>query len=145
MFTRDDLISLLHAKRTGPARPLGALQAARRSLPLVRPLDPDEGRHRYAQRAATINAEDLREWVRRQPFEPFALYLTDGTVYQVHHREMALVTRRTITLGVLAHPDDNVPDRSTTVSLLHVVRVEPLSGGATSRGNGPNGGAGPVA
>lgn len=86
-----------------------------------------------------MNAEDLREWVRRQPFEPFALYLTDGTVYEVHHRERALVARRTVSIGVLAHPEDELPDRSTTVSLLHIARIEPLSGGALPRGNGQTG------
>lgn len=86
-----------------------------------------------------MNVEDLRDWLRRQPFEPFVLYLTDGSAYEVHHRDLAFLTRRSITLGVLVDSEDNVPDRSTTVSLLHVVRVEPLSGGATPRGNGQKG------
>ena len=82
----------------------------------------------------------MRDWLRRQPFElllsctyrraPFA---------RCCHGVLAFLTRRSITLGVLVNPEDDVPDRSTTVSLLHVVRVEPLSGGATPRGNGHKG------
>ena len=74
-----------------------------------------------------MRPEDLREYLRRQPFQPFRLTLTDGRTYEVHHPELAMVGRSTVAIG-LPRPDDPEPvyDRLVTVSLLHVMQVEPV-------------------
>jgi len=34
-----------------------------------------------------MNAEAIRELVRRQPFQPFAIHLSNGEVHEVRHQE----------------------------------------------------------
>jgi hypothetical protein len=72
-----------------------------------------------------MRPEDLREFLRRQPFQPFRLTLTDGRSYDVMHPELAFVGRSYVTVG-LARPGDpdNIADRAVTVSLLHIMEIE---------------------
>ncbi len=74
--------------------------------------------------------EDLWEQLRRQPFEPFRLHLTDGTAYEIRHPELMMVGRRSAVVGFLERDRGQDPplyDRTATVALLHVVRLEPLA------------------
>ncbi len=75
-----------------------------------------------------MRTEDIREYVRRQPFQPFRLTLTDGRTYEVHHPELVMVGRSTVAVG-LPRPNDPEPvyDRLVTISLLHVMQVEALA------------------
>jgi len=70
---------------------------------------------------------DLQDFVRRQPFQPFRLTLTDGRTYEVRHPELAMVGRSTIAIGIPSEGDPNpIYDRLVTVSILHVMQAEPL-------------------
>jgi len=73
-----------------------------------------------------VRPEDIREFLGRRPFQPFRITLTDGRTYDVRHPEMAMVGRSTVAIGLPA-PGDSTPvfDRLITVSLLHIMQVEP--------------------
>ena len=73
-----------------------------------------------------MRPEDIREFLQRRPFQPIRITLTDGRTYDVRHPELAMVGRSTVAIGVPA-PDDPSPvyDRRVTVSLLHIMQVEP--------------------
>jgi hypothetical protein len=77
-----------------------------------------------------MRPEDIRQFLTRQPFQPFRLTLTDGRSYEVRHPELAMVGRSTVILGLPA-PGDPEPvfDRYVTVSLLHVMQMEPVQAG----------------
>jgi hypothetical protein len=74
-----------------------------------------------------MRAEDLRRVIRQQPFQRFRIHLTDGTVYEIRHPDMAMVTPSTVLIGVASpgQPGDAI-EHVEMVSLLHVVRVEPV-------------------
>ena len=74
-----------------------------------------------------MRPEDVREFLRRQPFRPFRLTLTDGRTYDVMHPELAIVGRSSVEIG-LARPDDpeNIAERLISVSLLHIMQIEPM-------------------
>jgi hypothetical protein len=74
-----------------------------------------------------MRPEDLLSHVRRRPFQPFRLTLTDGRTYEIHHPELAMVGRSSVIIG-LARPDEPEPvfDRQVTVSLLHIMQIEPI-------------------
>jgi hypothetical protein len=63
--------------------------------------------------------EDLQKKLRKQPFQPFRMHLSDGAVYDVTHPELVL-------LGVAGSPDDTLYERTVDVDLLHIVRMEHL-------------------
>ena len=46
-----------------------------------------------------MTPQEIREQVRRQPFQPFQVHLANGSSYAVHYPEMILVTQ---TLVVIA-------------------------------------------
>jgi len=74
-----------------------------------------------------VQPQDLLEFTRSRPFQPFRLTLTDGRSFEVHHPELIMVGRTTAQVG-LRSPDyaDVVYERSVTVSLLHVMQLESL-------------------
>ena len=74
-----------------------------------------------------MRPEDVREFLRRQPFRPFRLTLADGRTYDVMHPELAIVGRSWVQVG-LARPGDPeyIAERLISVSLLDIMQVEPL-------------------
>lgn len=67
-----------------------------------------------------MNADTIREFARRQPFEPFVIRLSNGETHEVRHPECLLVFKTKVILG---YPED---DRSVHLSLIHVNAVETL-------------------
>ncbi len=82
-----------------------------------------------------MHPDDLLSAVRRQPFVPFRLHVSDGSSYDVRHPETILVSRRA---AVLAIPDDpaHPAERLVTVAIIHVSRFEELTGTAAGDGAG---------
>lgn len=74
-----------------------------------------------------MSPEDLLQYIRRRPFEPFRLVTTDGTAYEILHPEMLMPGWRTPIVGLPKDPTRAVFDRHVVVALLHVQRLEPLS------------------
>lgn len=79
-----------------------------------------------------MNIDTLRDQVRKQPFEPFRVYLTDGSHYEVRHPEMIAVSRRDVAIP-LGHRKGEVADRLAICDPLHIVRVEPINGKAARK------------
>jgi hypothetical protein len=72
--------------------------------------------------------DEVMEWRNANPFEPFRLVTTDGAVFDIRHPMLIWPGSRSVLVGT---PDDpqrpDVPGRHTTISMLHVVRIEPLA------------------
>jgi hypothetical protein len=81
--------------------------------------------------------DEIRSFLRARPFVPFRLCLTDGWSFEIRHPELLMVGARAVVIGI---PQAGVPDplfeRTITVSLLHVVSIEPLESSAAAKGNG---------
>ena len=72
-----------------------------------------------------LRPEKLRDELRRQPFVPLRVYLTDGKTYDIRHPEMAMVTSQEVYIGrEETSPGSGVARECDLVSLLHVVRVD---------------------
>ena len=67
-----------------------------------------------------MNADTIRDYLKREPFEPFVIRLSNGESYEVRHPECALLMKTKVIVGF---PDE---DRSVTCSLIHVNSVETL-------------------
>ena len=79
-----------------------------------------------------MRPEDILELVRKRPFGPFRIYLTDGRTFEIFHPDQVLVLRSRITLGVGADPTTGIPDHAEHVSLLHIMRIEELPAASPS-------------
>ncbi len=71
--------------------------------------------------------QEVQDALRRQPFEPFQIHLTNGQRFLIRHPEFAALSRSSVLVGV-SSGDDDVPDRYIQCDLLHVVSLEPANG-----------------
>jgi len=67
-----------------------------------------------------MNAETIKDYLRREPFEPFVIRMSDGEVHEIRHPECAFVMKSKM---IVYYPDD---DRSVTCSLVHINSIETL-------------------
>jgi hypothetical protein len=67
-----------------------------------------------------MNADTIREWLSRQPFEPFELRLSNGETYQVRHPEVIAIGKNRIAIV------DPGIDRFVHVALVHINSIEAL-------------------
>ncbi len=78
--------------------------------------------------------QEILQALRRQPFAPFAMHVSDGTVYQVAHPELVMVGLASALVGLPAPGQPGLYERYETVDLRHVVRLVPAA--STPSGNG---------
>jgi hypothetical protein len=80
--------------------------------------------------------EKILELLRRRPYQPIRIHLSNETVHVVRHPDQALVGPSYIIIGIPANdaPGPEISD-SAFVSLLHVVQVEPLTSPTASSSN----------
>ena len=67
-----------------------------------------------------MNPDTIREFVRRQPFQPFVIRMSNGESHEVRHPECVIVLKTKIVVG---YPED---ERTIHCSLIHVNSVEAL-------------------
>jgi hypothetical protein len=67
-----------------------------------------------------MNADTIKDYLRREPFEPFMIRMSNGEVYEIRHPECALVMKTKVIVG---YPEE---DRSVTCALVHISSVEAL-------------------
>ena len=75
-----------------------------------------------------MSPQDLESELKKKPFQPFRIVTTTGKSYDVTERDvpMILVGKHTVIIGFrIAETDENF-DRYEVVSLVHIVRLEPI-------------------
>jgi hypothetical protein len=75
-----------------------------------------------------MTAEALKALLKRRPFVPFKIKMSDGTSYDILHPDMVLVTRNWANIGVWqkGKPGEDIPDTEAFLSFLHIAAVEDL-------------------
>lgn len=73
-----------------------------------------------------MTLQTFRELLGRRPFQAVKLTLSSGQTFEIHHPEIAMLTRTSLLIGVDV-ADDGVPAEFKIVSLLHVASIEPLA------------------
>ena len=74
-----------------------------------------------------MRPDSLLEQVKKQPFMPFRLHLTNGASFEIRHPELIYITQRTV---IVAKPirGEEVPESIATIDPMHITHVEPLNG-----------------
>ena len=75
-----------------------------------------------------MQRETLREWLKREPFQPFRVYLTDGRTFDIHHPRANLLAQTFIKIGIPEPGSTNprICDYTEYVPLAQIARLEPL-------------------
>jgi hypothetical protein len=67
-----------------------------------------------------MNAEALREILKRSPFEPFQVRMSSGEVHDIRHPEFAMATSGRLVVV------DPTTDRIAILSLFHISELRML-------------------
>ena len=72
--------------------------------------------------------QDLESALKKEPFQPFRIVTTNGKTYDITERDrpLLLVGKRTVILGRRVPESDPYFDRYEVVSLVQIIRLEPL-------------------
>src|SRR5713226_7829265 len=72
--------------------------------------------------------QDLESELKKEPFQPFRIVTTNGKTYEITERDrpLLLVGKRTVIIGLRVPETDPYFDRYEVVSLVHIVRLEPI-------------------
>ena len=65
-------------------------------------------------------ADAIREFVRREPFEPFVIRMSNGESHEVHHPECIAIGKNRV---IITDPET---DRTVFYALIHINAVESL-------------------
>ena len=65
-----------------------------------------------------MNAETIRELLRRQPFEPFEIRMNLGEIHRIQHPELAMLAGSRL---IIHYPET---DRIAILSLLHAATID---------------------
>ena len=72
-----------------------------------------------------MSPTEIVSHLRRQPFEPFRICVSDGSIYDVPHPEFVLVTRTNVAIALKLSEGD-LPDRTVYCDPLHITRIVPF-------------------
>jgi hypothetical protein len=74
-----------------------------------------------------MRREEILQRLQAEPFQPFRIHLTNGTVHIIRHPEMAMVTAHGVVIGVpKANTAGSLLEDYLAVSLLHVAQIDTL-------------------
>ena len=74
-----------------------------------------------------MRPQDFEESLRRRPFVPFRIHLSDGTTYDIRHPELVMVGKSIALVGARASDTPGtIFERYDIISLIHITRLEPI-------------------
>jgi hypothetical protein len=73
--------------------------------------------------------QDLESELKKEPFQPFRIVTTGGKTYDitVKDRPLILVGQRSVIIGLRVPETNPYFDRYEVVSLVHIIRLEPIA------------------
>ena len=73
-----------------------------------------------------MQIKELQDLLRRRPFEPFAVYMSDGSEYPVTHPDQVIVTPRAAYIGIGNDKEGIVAQEVVICDMIHVTRLGPV-------------------
>lgn len=82
-----------------------------------------------------MHRDELRSLLRRKPFRPFRITMTNDEKFEIYHPEMAIVAQSIVAVG-LGRPNDPEPDAQKVIclDLDQIVHIEPISNQRAANG-----------
>lgn len=73
-----------------------------------------------------MSPDELNSALRRRPYIPLRIHVTDGVHYDVPIPDMVMTGRTILFIGLRRDVDSPYFDEPVMVSMRHVTRVEPI-------------------
>ncbi len=80
-----------------------------------------------------MNVEEVEKLLSAKPFEPFGLYMSDGSAYGVTHPDQVILTPRTAHVGIGGARNGRVVRDVVIFALVHITRLGPVPKGPRKR------------
>ncbi len=74
-----------------------------------------------------MRQQEIRDTLRKEPFQAFIIHLSNGMKFEVRHPELVALTRTSVLVVVPTDPPVET-DRIVQCDLIHVVALEPAIG-----------------
>ncbi len=76
-----------------------------------------------------IQPDKMLKRIRKTPFRPFRLHLSDGRSFDIHYPQMILVTKLRLVVGIPRrhNPDPMIADHFERVDWPEITKIEPLA------------------
>ena len=85
-----------------------------------------------------MRTEEIRKLLKKEPFRPFRVFLSNGKSYDVTHPELAVVGTHDMFLGLQAEGlEPGVYGHFALVTLIHINNIETLPPAPHVEKNGP--------
>ena len=72
-----------------------------------------------------MRPDDILEWVKAAPFQPFKIVLNSGREYEIRHPEMVKVGRSSMHIFKFVNEENEVYQRAEMIGLSLIERIEP--------------------
>jgi len=72
-----------------------------------------------------VNSSEFFRWLRAKPFAPFRIVMTDGSALEIFHPDQVVPFKGTALVGRRVSLA-SLNERDISISLLHVIRLEPI-------------------
>lgn len=73
-----------------------------------------------------MSPEELNSALRRKPYIPLRVHVTDGVHYDITIPDMAMIGRTILFIGLRRDVQSPFFDEPVMVSMRHITRVEPI-------------------
>lgn len=77
--------------------------------------------------AGIMRAQEIQAHMRKRPFVPIRVFLSDGSSHDVRHPEFMLVMQREVIIGILPVGAE-IPEHAVYIDPVHITRIEPIDG-----------------
>ena len=74
-----------------------------------------------------MRAEEFLALLRRKPFVPMRVHMSDGTWHDIKHPEMAAVSKHAVVILIGPNYDEGIPADYAWCSWLHVTQVQDIA------------------
>jgi hypothetical protein len=78
----------------------------------------------YNKEGSPMLNDEFTSFVRRTPFQPYRIVMSNGQWYDILHTDFALVGLDSVVVGFSPSQEETKYDSSVLVSFDHVMRIE---------------------
>jgi hypothetical protein len=82
-----------------------------------------------------MRSEEIRGHLKRMPFRPIRVFVSDGSAYDIPHPDFMIVSRTEVVVA-LELGNDDMPERFAYVDPVHITRIEPINGQRSTGADG---------
>ncbi len=79
-----------------------------------------------------MRIDEITKLLKRTPFEPFSVYMSDGSVYPVKHPDQVILTSRAAYIGI--GNGRRIAQDVVICDLVHITQLGPAAASRRRRG-----------